>query len=202
MTGCGLMSAKYKTNWDELTSVEKGRLLELVFLMLCLFLKNKLGCSYSDRTYADHKKDKGKHVIDFELNTILVELKNWYCYTENGYTIEKRDVDNQILPKFEGYPKHMLKLLVIAKPKWGKGVKKYLASKGVIIIELGFQVRNNSYDMMKAYWLLRKEIARKLGLLDKDTSRCRLDKSENYDTFDEEIHVLGLLIDELCIEPG
>lgn len=84
------------------------------------------------------------HTADFLIQRfIALENKNWDCYNYRGYTVTKNKADSQILSRFDPYDVPC-KVLIIGKPKWGKGVKEYVESKDIHIIELGFQVNSKS----------------------------------------------------------
>jgi len=98
----------------------------------------------------------GKHVPDFVAANHLAEGKNWWC---NKYSIDFNKAEHEIEERAANFP-HLLKILVIAKPKWLHGVKEWLIAKGWTIVELGYEVtpstqRKAIKDIVEAFKRIR-----------------------------------------------
>jgi len=94
------------------------------------------------------KNKTGSQKADFLINNlILLEAKNWMCMnywvgTGKAYReIVERfiDVNN---PEFG----NIKKILVISRPEWREGAKSYLESNGILVIELGYFVDENTWE--------------------------------------------------------
>jgi hypothetical protein len=159
----------YDMPFESLNTTAKGKPLELVMDELHDYYQQRFGSrfQYKDLT-SEHKSTnhKGDTIPDYLMENLAVveELKNWEFYKGKGYEISKRDIDNQILPRFSKYPAHFRKILVIANPKWEKGAKAYLQSFGVFVIEIGFQVTFDLKVMEKAKRIIKAQMDALFGL--------------------------------------
>jgi hypothetical protein len=131
---------------------EIARPLEETLKRYCDYIAKEFGLTYQNLTHIrNFKRHKGEHVPDFLIHDIAaVELKNWAC---RNYKVAIKEANNQVLNKFKRYPRDFKRVLVIARPRWYNGVREYLESKGVYVIELGFVVvdenKNRAYNIIK-----------------------------------------------------
>jgi hypothetical protein len=140
---------------------ETARPLEETLRRYCCYINEEFGLTYQDLSHIrNFKKHKGERVPDFLIHDMAVlEAKNWLC---KRYKFAMKEANNQVLRRFKQYPRDLKKVLVVGRPRWFSGVKEYLESKGVYIIELGFVVVDGNKDM--AYDIIKGELDQILSL--------------------------------------
>ena len=139
---------------------EIGRPLEEVLRRYCDYYQN-FGLTYEDLSHIrNFKRHKGERMPDFLIHDIAVlEAKNWGCV---NYKFAMKEANNQVLRRFNRYTKDLKRVLVVGRPRWYSGVKEYLESKGVYVIQLGFVVVDENKD--RAYDIIKRDLDQILGL--------------------------------------
>jgi hypothetical protein len=119
------------------------------------------GLTYRDLTHIrNFKRHKGQRVPDFVIYELAVlEAKNWSC---EKYMFAMKEANSQVLRRFKLYSRDLRRILIIGRPRWLKGVKEYLESKGVYIIVIGFVVTDENKD--RAYNIIKDELDQLLYL--------------------------------------
>ncbi len=142
-----------------LLNTEKAYPLESTIKRYCVFNSRKYNIAFKDLSRVrNFKNRKGNHEVDFVINDFAaIEAKNYDCFAGKGYVVAKRDVNNQVLNKFAKYP-NLMKILIIARPWWERGVERYLIENKVHVIELGFVVTNEYAVMQSAFNIIKSEM--------------------------------------------
>ncbi|MCW4025564.1 MAG: hypothetical protein NWF01_11110 [Candidatus Bathyarchaeota archaeon] len=152
-------SNKKPTPFSELSNSLKGVPLEQVIRRYCTSNKLKYNMLFTDLARNKNRKGaKGKKDVDFVINNYAaIESKNWDCFGGTQYTISPRDMNNQVLNKFNNYA-NLKKILIIANPWWNRDTIKYLINNKVEIIEVGFQVTFDTTLMETAFWKIKPQL--------------------------------------------
>lgn len=159
-------TVSYKHDVEEcinfLNNKEKEKPLNIAVEMALI----DIGADYIDLTpHNNFKNSTEHHEADFlipQFNNVT-ENKNWDCYNHKGYTVTMYKAKTQILSRFLPYMHCKNKTLIIAKPKWDKGVKQWLMACGIKVIELGYQVDYTNFK--QAYQYIKRQLLTSFGYL-------------------------------------
>jgi hypothetical protein len=148
-----------KIPFSQLSKSQKGVPLESVIRRYCNSTRFKCDIPFKDLAKnKNHKKSKRILDVDFVINDFAaIEAKNWDCFGGKQYVVTKRDLNNQVLNKFEKYSS-LKKILVIANPWWERGAEKYLMDNRIEVIVLGFQVTFEAKVMESAFWKIKPKL--------------------------------------------
>ena len=150
MEGKGIVAAideekenKQDISSKELSNEEKAKPLEKAIRIYLGNIELYYGIVSQDLTrIRNFKRHKGERVPDFLVfEHAVIEAKNW----DNTYVISQTNVKEAVLDRFAKYAEDLKRILIIANPNWGEGVKEYLIKNRVQIIELGFVVTSDNW---------------------------------------------------------